>query len=322
MNLFILVGSVWLLTISQKKTIPNPDISTPLQNKPSNTKFTITFERFISLLLLGIWGNVLNYLLAILFIPTLGSLYVGQYIFPVLLGGALMIFALRRENATLIAIAAVLLTFKPHLGSPIVLAVMGYLFVKRDHFSRRALKAILVSGLFLFVSSFIADPVWPVNYLQSIFDFRVVPGVVTCELCASLPITLTRHVYGQSDLHLAMPIGVVLFALITATLFLFRRELFQSPDTLIPLAVLITLLADPYLLNYDYTLLLIPLFTLSISVRRMDWLWLAVVYLVPMLFLIIFGREGNAYYSLAAIILLAVNVFSFGKGANQGVKAK
>ena len=57
----------------------------------------------------------------LMWLPVLGSLFVGQYGFPVLLGAALMIYALRRENPLMIALAAALLTFKPHLGGVIVI---------------------------------------------------------------------------------------------------------------------------------------------------------------------------------------------------------
>lgn len=303
-NLLMLAGSVWLLTNREKKTILNPALS-PCPSPNPSTKLRASFSGPTGALREGVGVRVFNHLLAILFIPALGSLYVGQYIFPILLGAALMIFALRRTNVPLTALAAALLTFKPHLGGPLVLVALAYLFIRRDDFSHRALKAILVAGLLLFVVGFIADPIWPVNYLHSLLGFRDVPGVLSCELCASLPVALVGLATGQTDLRSALPIGAVLFVLLTAGLFLLRRDLFHSPETIIPTAILIILLADPYLLNYDFTLLLIPLFAMSASARRMDWLWLVTAYLLPLILLGIFGRGGSPYLSLAAVILLA-----------------
>lgn len=303
-NLLMLAGSVWLLTNHKKKTILNAAPS-PCPSPNPSTKLRASFWESTGALREGVVVRVFNYLLAILFIPALGSLYVGQYIFPVLLGAALMIFALRLTNVPLTALAAALLTFKPHLGGPLVLAALAYLLIRRDDFSHRALKAILVTGLFLFGAGFIADPIWPVNYLRSLLSFRDVPGVSSCELCASLPVALVGLVTGQTDLLPALPIGAVLFVLLTTGLFILRRDLFHSPETIIPTAVLITLLADPYLLNYDFTLLLIPFFALSTSARRMDWPWLVTAYLLPLILLGIFGRGGSPYLSLAAVILLA-----------------
>lgn len=318
LNLFMLAVSVWLLTNWGKKKITNPTFSNFPSPNPSLKKFRANIRGFTGTLRGRVGVNVLNFLLAILFIPVLGSLYVGQYIFPVLLGAALMIFALCQESVTFTTLAFVLLTFKPHLGGPLVLAVLAYLFIHRDSFSRRALTAILVSSLFLFVVSFIADPAWPGNYLHSLFDFRDVPGVSTCRLCASLPIALVGFINGQTDLRLAFPIGAMLFILLTTGLFLVRRDLFHSPETLIPTVILISLLADPYLLNYDFTLLLIPLFTLSTFVRRMDWLWVATAYLLPVILFVFFGRGGNMYYFLAAVILLGATLFTTSKRHKNG----
>ena len=62
---------------------------------------------------------------AIFWMPVLGSLFVGQYGFPVLLGAALMIYALGHEKPVLVALAAALLTFKPHLGLAILLLAVA-----------------------------------------------------------------------------------------------------------------------------------------------------------------------------------------------------
>ncbi len=257
MNLIMLAGSIWLVTNRVKGSQDRPD-------KPRMQA--------------GI--AIIKYLLAILFIPVLGSLYVGQYIFPVLLGAALMIFALHRENAGLTALAAALLTFKPHLGGPLLLAVLIHLLIQRTAFTRRALTATLATGLFLFAIGFLADPNWPVNYIHSLVNFREVPGVDTCGLCASLPITLGALISGQTDLGLALPVGGMLFLLLTGGLILLRRDIFRSPEAFIPAAILVTLLADPYLLNYDFALLLVPLFitVLQTPARELD---MAVNYISP-----------------------------------------
>jgi hypothetical protein len=73
----------------------------------------------------------------VLWLPALGSLLVGQYGVPVLLGAALMIHGLREEKAPLVAVAGALLTFKPHLGGLAILLTLVSLVRRRDAFGRR-----------------------------------------------------------------------------------------------------------------------------------------------------------------------------------------
>ena len=71
--------------------------------------------------------RVISFLLAILFLPVLGALYVGQFVFPVLLGTGILFYALPREKVWLTAIGLFLLTFKPHIGGLVFLAVVVHL---------------------------------------------------------------------------------------------------------------------------------------------------------------------------------------------------
>jgi hypothetical protein len=281
---------------------------------PVEVAARLWFGLNLSMLLMSVWlltdgwkptSRLASFLAAIVFIPVIGSLYVGQFIFPVLLGASLMTYALRRENIFLTALAAALLTFKPHLGGPLAAAVLIYLFLRRDDFSRRARTAILVTAILLFVFGFLADPVWPINYLHSLLGFRDIPGVSSCGLCASLPVGLIALLSGQTDIGPALPLGAALFVLLFATLTLFRCEIFQKPESLVGASILITLLADPYLLNYDFALLLVPLFIL---VSRMDWFWPTLVYLLPSFLLGLFGRGGNLYLPVSALLLLSLQI--------------
>src|ERR1700690_2254161 len=58
--------------------------------------------------------RLVSFLPPFLFLPVLGALFVGQYVFPVLLGAALWVYAADKERPILIALASALLTFKPH----------------------------------------------------------------------------------------------------------------------------------------------------------------------------------------------------------------
>jgi hypothetical protein len=305
LNLSMLMISVWLLRNGNNSASQNSESkNSESKNSESNdsSRWMQSRETLHSVRVLA--KTLLYYLLAILFLPVLGSLFVGQFIFPVLLGASLLTFSLRRENVPLTALAAALLTFKPHLGGPLAGAALIYLFLRRDDFSRRALKAILVTALLLFAAGFLADPNWPANYLHSLLGFRDMPGVASCGLCASLPVALVNLVTGQTSIAPALPLGAALFIVFFGALFLFRREVFRTPELLVAASVLAALLADPYLLNYDFALLLAPLFLLS--ARRVDWLWLILAYLLPLLLLGLLGRAGSLYLPLAALLLFGL----------------
>ena len=66
------------------------------------------------------------------------------------------------------------------------------------------------------------------------------------------------------------------------------------------LSAILTLLLDPYLLNYDYILLLIPLFWLVRKERLA-----ALVYFIPWAALAL-GRDGNLLLPVAALLLLTI----------------
>src|SRR5829696_5407605 len=127
---------------------------------PAKAAATLWFELNLVMLFLSVWlltdgwpgrWRLIAFPLALFFLPVLGALSVGQYDFPVLLGASLLIYSLRKENAALTTIGVVLLTFKPHIGALILLSVLIYLFAGRNSFGRRAIRSILLAGVFLFI---------------------------------------------------------------------------------------------------------------------------------------------------------------------------
>lgn len=235
---------------------------------------------------------------AIIFPPVLGSLFVGQYSFPVLLGGALLIQALQRKNAPLTALAAALLTFKPHLGALILLITLIHLWRQRDDSSRRALMALFAVGALLLAVGFLASPLWPLDYFHSLTGFK---DVSQCHQCASLPMALAGLVGGGFDQ--AIPFAVVFLILIVAWLVWQWRRLTESPHRLVAAGTLATFMVSPYLQNYDYVLLLVPFLALAAEARGLDWLWLAAVYALPLIALALYGPAGNISLVFSALIL-------------------
>ncbi len=251
--------------------------------------------------------RLISFLPAFLFLPALGTLLVGQYVFPVLLGAALWVYAVEKEKPVLIALACALLTFKPHLGALILLASLIYLVLRKDAFGTRALIYTFVAGVLLAALGFLADPAWPLNYFHSLLAFGQVHGVTTCGQCTSLPAVIARLVNPQSGLALAPFIGLLIFIAIATWWGLTRRSIVRDPTQFLTLSVMIVLLISPYLLNYDFVLLLLPLFILIKQNRApLGFLLIATAYLLPLITLDVLGRQGNNAFIISTLLLLAM----------------
>ena len=242
---------------------------------------------------------------AFFFWPILGSMFVGQYNFPVLLGAALFAYSLQNQKVGLAAVAAALLTFKPHLGILVLLIGLVYLLFRRDEFSRRALFYILGAGVFLFLIGFLADHAWPLNYLHSLLAFQRDSSVSSCGLCASLPVALISIFGGQSNFVLASLIGLAILIILLLWLGLSRRIVFRDASIAIAMAILVTLLSSPYLLNYDFILLILPFFLLAGRAHTLfEWSVMIFAYLLPFIALDIWYRQGNFVLLISTFILL------------------
>jgi hypothetical protein len=248
--------------------------------------------------------RIAAFVVALFWLPVLGSLFVGQYGFPVLLGATMMIYALRRERPELTALAAVLLTFKPHLGAGILILVVAYLWSRRGAFGRHALIAILLAAALLFAVGFLASPIWPLDYLHSLSGFR---DVSQCHQCVSPSMAAVGLFGGGLDqaIWVSAVIGVVLLLVIVMQ----WSWLSSTPQNIVVGGVLATLLISPYLQNYDYLLLLVPLLMLVRSARGWAWFWIALAFLLPLVSLGLFGTAGNVALVGSAFVVTAVAGF-------------
>ena len=73
--------------------------------------------------------------------------------------------------------------------------------------------------------------------------------------------------------------------------------------------MLATLLISPYLQNYDYLLLLVPLLMLVRNARGWAWFWIALAFLLPLVSLGLFGTAGNVALVGSAFVVTAVAGF-------------
>jgi hypothetical protein len=279
---------------------------------PPKPAATLWFELNLVILFFSIWFltdgwsarlRLIAFPLALFFLPVLGALSVGQYNFPVLLGTSMLIYSLPRENIALTTLGAVLLTFKPHIGALILLSALIYLILRGNNYGRRALRSILIAGVFLFIIGFIADPAWPVSYPNMLLNYQNEGNVTACSECASLPVWLSRWLFNGSLAHAAV-IAVVLLILLVLLFSSIRRMLLNSPALLLTSALVATLLASPYLYNYDFMLLLVPFAVLINSSRDfINQIMVIACYLIPTFVIAFLGRAGNISLIIVTILI-------------------
>ena len=281
---------------------------------PVKAAGTLWFELNLIMLFLSVWLltdgwhsrlRLIAFPLALFFLPVLGALSIGQYDFPVLLGASLLIYSLRKENAVLTTLSAVLLTFKPHIGALILLSVLIYLFAGRNSFGRRTIQSILLAGAFLFIVGFVADPAWPVSYPKMLLNYQGEGNVTACSECASLPVWLSRW-FLDGSLSKATLIACGLLSALFVVVFARRNVWLQSPELLITFTLLITLLVSPYLYNYDFILLLVPFAVLIKDGNLLQKIIVLVCYLIPTFAIAFLGRAGNISLIAVTMVIAAL----------------
>ena len=262
----------------------------------------------LAMLMLSVWlltdgwtprKRLYSFVAAPLFLPVFGALIVGQYVFPTILGMAMLIYALRHKTLWMIALGMALVTFKPHVGMLIALAVTARLFLRRGDFNRRAILYTALAGATLFLFGFLADGDWIVTYPKSLFAFK---GVSECEICISLPMTIVRLAgWGYDQAFIVSLVLLIVFS------FVLVKNFSRIDDNmLIALFVCMALLVNPYLLNYDFAFAIIPLFILARNVRsRNEWITITFIFLLPW-FGLTLGRDGNLALLVSTITLAAV----------------
>ena len=246
------------------------------------------------------WARWVALPAAALLPPVLGALYVGQFVFPALLGMALLIHALRGRHVLAFAIAAALTSVKPHVGVFALAAAALYLLRAEKTFRMSVLRALLVTAVALLALGFIADPAWPLTYPRSLAAFS---NVSRCDLCVSLPMAI-GHVLEADFGHAALLAGgLMLLAVVLAASF--RDRLAQLDiEATVGLAVCLGLLINPYLQNYDFTFLVLAFLVIAGSLRSIGhWLVFVAAYVAPWIGLGIFGRDGNAVLLICAALL-------------------
>jgi len=245
--------------------------------------------------------------LGLFFFPVIGALSVGQNVFPVLLGGSMLVYALKKENIAFITLGAVLVTYKPHIGALMLLSVLVWLIASRSSFGRRATRSILLAGIFVSIIGFLADPAWHIRYPQMLLGITSVnygseSSGALCSNCSSLPVFFSRWFFNGTLLTaalVAMALLVILCVLTVRSWSKFSKE----PALLLNMALAATLLVSPYLFNYDFVLLLILFAVLLDSSSIPDKIVISLSYLIPSFAILVYGRAGNITLNIVTIVL-------------------
>ncbi len=276
---------------------------------------TLWFELNLLMLFLSVYFltdgwkplvRLLAFPAALLFYPVLGVLAVGQYDFPTLLGASMLIYAINHRIPLLTALGMSLLTFKPHLGGLILIAGLIHLFLRRDDFGRKSLLYTAGAAIFLFFIGFLADSKWPISYLQSLLNYRQLGHITTCSECVNISVWLSRTLSGGLSLAQAGVIGGLLLIALTIVVILIRPPLWKTPALLLTSVLMVTIVASPYLYNYDFTLLLVPFAILAYKSNLVEKIILLLCYLVPTFALVLYDREGNSSLIIVSIVIVVL----------------
>lgn len=254
------------------------------------------------------YKRLISFVVVFFILPVLGGLFVGQYVFPAILGMALIVYAMQHEQSGWLAAGMALTTFKPHIGIFVLAAILIHLLGRRDEFARRAFWSTAGAGLFLFMIGFLADGAWPLAYFHSLIDFKTVSQ---CGNCISLPLALGGLIGVSFDG--TAPLAGAIF-LLAAGLFVGTKHPLGDEASIAYFAC-VPLLVNPYLQNYDFAFLLVPLFFLARTASsKMDWLWVGLLILLPWIGLLALQREGNPVLLLCVLAMISIILTRLYKG--------
>jgi hypothetical protein len=193
-------------------------------------------------------------------------LIVGQFIAPLMLGIALIMFAITHNQLLLLVAGMFLLTYKPHLGGFIFLSVVGWLLFKRYYGS---LKVIVFAYISICIISFIVNPLWLSDYIRTLIGFREQTTFTTCEDCSSGATLLVSAMTGKANTTIALYTGMGI-TLVGGLIWwlIFQSRLDTTIEVTIYWSSVLALLSIPYVNNYDYAMLLLPFLWLTNTAKH------------------------------------------------------
>jgi hypothetical protein len=156
----------------------------------------------------------------------------------------------------------------------------------------------------------ISDPLWLIDYPLSFVTYQTGADIASCAACDSLPSWLAGHLIPSPTLSQMTLIGAALFVVLILLFGLIRSRLLKLPDYLLNVSILIVLLANPHLYNYDFILLLIPFALLAEASRSwFERIGLILLYLFPFFAIVKFGRSLGDPSLIGVTLILTMLVF-------------
>lgn len=229
-------------------------------------------------------------------------LIVGQFIAPLMLGIALIMFAITHNQLLLLVAGMFLLTYKPHLGGFIFLSVVGWLLFKRYYGS---LKVIVFAYISICIISFIVNPLWLSDYIRTLIGFREQTTFTTCEDCSSGATLLVSAMTGKANTTIALYTGMGI-TLVGGLIWwlIFQSRLDTTIEVTIYWSSVLALLSIPYVNNYDYAMLLLPFLWFAHTAKHIvTKIFLAIALVMPWVGVLLSNRPIVA-------VLLASSAFS------------
>ena len=193
-------------------------------------------------------------------------LIVGQFIAPLMLGIALIMFAITHNQLLLLVAGMFLLTYKPHLGGFIFLSVVGWLLFKRYY---KPLKVIIFTHISIGIICLIINPLWLSDYIRTLIGFREQTTFTTCDDCSSGATLLVSAMTGKADTATALYVGIGI-ALVGSFIWwlIFQSRLDTTIEVTVYWSSVLALLSIPYVNNYDYAMLLLPFLWLTNTAKH------------------------------------------------------
>jgi hypothetical protein len=249
--------------------------------------------------------RIVTALAAALFLPSLGLLQVGQFALPVMFGAALFLYGIRSERPLASAFGLLLMTYKPHLGAPVFLLASLWLAwcARTDSRARRTLglAALMLSAAAII--SFAVDRSWPQSYVGAVVRLAQTPLNRECDTCSTMSFFLAR----ASGRFAPSAIAIAGFVLGLAAMAVFRRRILAEPAPLLAFGILLSLLMLPYLRNYDYAVMVLPILLIwSMAKTRLERAAVVFAWALPSVLLLLPRSSGAPPLWISALLLLAV----------------
>jgi len=245
----------------------------------------------------------------ILYFPAVGLFAVGNYTLPVLLGTAIFLYAVKREDAPLSALGLALLTFKPHIGILLALFGYGWLWTQKATFAIRARWMTLAAGLFLAMLGWLIEPNWISGLFNAIYTWQTASYIQTCTYCSSPANIIMRLIRSEAGMLSSSFLSILLFVVAAGLVWIQRKKIFSSIQKTMAIAAALTAVVLPYMVNYDYVILLIPLTVAFFLYQdRPHRIFVAALYILPWIGIFI-GRAGNIFITLTGVALFAFFLF-------------